>query len=105
MKSGVVYAMTKAAMTQMTYNLACEWAGDRIRVNTLAPWYIDTPLVQPVLQDPAALSAVLARTPMQRVGQAHEVSGLAAFLLMDSAGYITGQVISVDGGFLRNGFF
>lgn len=59
MRSGVVYAMTKAAMTQMGYNLACEWAKDNIRINTIAPWYIDTPLVQPVLKDPVALNQVL----------------------------------------------
>jgi Tropinone reductase 1 len=105
MRSGVVYAMTKAAMTQMGFNLANEWAVDKIRINTVAPWYIDTPLVQPVLTDPAALKGVLARTPMGRVGQPSEVSSLVAYLCLDSASYITGQVIAVDGGFLRNGFF
>jgi tropinone reductase I len=105
MKSGIVYAMTKAAMTQMTFNLACEWAKDNIRVNTIAPWYIDTPLVQPVLTNPETFGQVIERTPMQRVGKPDEVSGLAAFLCLDSSAYITGQVIAVDGGFLRNGFF
>ncbi|RYY88095.1 SDR family oxidoreductase [archaeon] len=105
MRSGVVYAMTKAALTQMTYNLACEWAKENIRVNTVAPWYINTPLVQPVLQNPEALQAVLNKTPMGRVGQPEEVSSIAAFFLMDCASYITGQVVGVDGGFLRSGFF
>ena len=104
-KSGVVYAMTKAAMNQMTMNMACEWGADGIRVNVVAPWYIDTPLVQPVLKDPIALAAVLARTPMGRVGQPREVSSLVAFLCMDGASYITGQQIAVDGGFLRSGFY
>lgn len=97
--------MTKAALAQMGSNLACEWAKDNIRVNTIAPWYIDTPLVQPVLQDPELLRTVLQRTPMGRVGQPQEVSGLVAFLCMDSAAYISGQVIAVDGAFLRNGFY
>jgi Tropinone reductase 1 len=105
MRSGVVYAMTKAAMSQMGYNLACEWAKDNIRINTIAPWYIDTPLVQPVLRDPELLKTVLQRTPMGRVGLPQEVSSLAAFLCLDSAAYISGQTIAVDGGFLRNGFF
>lgn len=105
MRSGVVYGMTKAALAQMTFNLACEWAAEGIRVNAIAPWYIDTPLVQPVLQDPASLAYIKERTPMKRVGTAQEVSGLAAFLLMESSTYVTGQVIAADGGFLRNGFY
>lgn len=105
MRSGVVYAMTKAAMAQMSYNLACEWAKDNIRVNTIAPWYINTPLVKPVLSDATLLATVIQRTPMGRVGQPEEVSSLAAFLCLDSAAYISGQVVAVDGGLLRNGFF
>ena len=105
LRSGVIYGMTKAALTQMSYNLACEWAHDKIRVNTICPWYIDTPLVQPVLSNPETLATVLDRTPMKRVGTTNEVSSLAAFLCMDHAKYISGQNIAVDGGFLRNGFF
>eukprot|EP01039_Chlorochromonas_danica_P005875 gene5875-6470_t len=104
-RSGVIYAMTKAAIAQMTYNLACEWAQHNIRVNTIAPWYIDTPLVQAVLEDPEALQLIHERTPLGRIGTPNEVSGLAAFLCMDTASYITGQIIAVDGGFLRKGFF
>jgi Tropinone reductase 1 len=104
-RSGIVYAMTKAAMAQMTFNLACEWAKEAIRVNTIAPWYIDTPLTQPVLTNPELLAVILKRTPMGRTGRPEEVSGLAAFLAMDHSAYITGQIIGVDGGFLRNGFF
>lgn len=68
-KSGVVYAMTKAAMNQLTFNLACEWATDGIRVNCIAPWYIGTPLALQVLQDPDYLKSVLDRTPMKRIGK------------------------------------
>eukprot|EP01038_Epipyxis_sp_PR26KG_P013347 gene13347-17903_t len=105
LRSGVIYAMTKAAMAQMAYNLACEWSSDNIRVNCVAPWYIDTPLAKPVLSNPEALKQVLDRTPLKRVGNVEEVSGIVAFLCMDSSSYITGQVVAVDGGFLRNGFF
>ena len=69
--------MTKAAMTQMTYNMACEWAVDNIRVNIIAPWYTNTPLAQPVLQDPIAYQEILQRTPMKRIGQPEEVSAIA----------------------------
>jgi Tropinone reductase 1 len=91
LKSGVVYAMTKAAMVQMTFNMACEWAMDNIRVNVVAPWYIDTPLARlrrktsillfffgyltsichfcrPVFDNPQNLQLILDRTPFKRVG-------------------------------------
>eukprot|EP01035_Chromulina_nebulosa_P017518 gene17518-23079_t len=104
-KSGVIYAMTKAAMNQMSMNLACEFAIENIRVNTVSPWYIDTPLAQQVLSNQAYLEEILNRTPLRRIGQPSEVSSLVAFLCMDKSSYITGQVIAVDGAFLRNGFF
>ena len=102
--SGAPYAMTKAAMTQMTRNLAVEWAAEGIRVNTVAPWYIRTPLAEPVLNDPERLAAVLARTPMRRVGEPEEVAAAVCFLCMPAASYITGQWLAVDGGFLINGY-
>jgi len=104
LRTGAPYAMSKAAINQLTRNLAVEWAGDGIRVNAVAPWYIDTPLARQVLKDPEYLAQVLERTPMGRVGQADEVAGTIAFLCLSVAGYITGQVIPVDGGFSVNGF-
>jgi tropinone reductase I len=104
LKTGVVYGMTKAAMLQMTRNLACEWAADNIRVNVIAPWYIETPLAEQVLKNPEYLKEVLARTPMKRVGKPGEVAAAAAFLAMEASSYITGQCIAVDGGFSVYGF-
>ena len=105
MKSGTPYAATKAAMNQLTGNLACEWGPDGIRVNCIAPWYIRTPLAIQVLKDEAYKASVLERTPAGRVGEPFEVAGICAFLCTPAAGYITGQVISVDGGFTRNGYY
>ncbi|MGD8481401.1 MAG: SDR family oxidoreductase [Gammaproteobacteria bacterium] len=102
--TGAPYAMTKAAMIQMTRNLAVEWASDHIRVNAVAPWYIDTPLARQVLEDDDYRAAVLDRTPMGRIGEPAEVAAAVAFLCMPAAGYITGQCLAVDGGFTVNGF-
>lgn len=96
--------MSKAAMIQLGKHLAVEWERDNIRINTIAPWYIETELTRPALSDQEKLDAIISRTPLRRVGQPQEVATLAAFLCMPAASYITGQCIAVDGGFLANGF-
>ena len=104
LRTGAVYAMTKAAIIQLSRNLSVEWAPDNIRVNSVVPWYISTPLAKQVLSDKAYLEEVLSRTPLGRVGEPEEVAALVAFLAMDSSSYITGQQICVDGGFSVYGF-
>lgn len=104
LRTGFPYAMSKAALDQFTRNLACEWAQHGIRVNTISPWYIATPLAETVLKDEAYLAEVLSRTPMNRVGDPAEVATAVAFLCMPASSYITGQNISVDGGFSVYGF-
>ncbi|QIP16034.1 SDR family oxidoreductase [Spirosoma aureum] len=102
--SGSLYGMTKAAMLQLTRNLAVEWAPDGIRVNAVAPWYIKTPLASPVLTNPEKLGGILKRTPMNRVGEPEEVASVVSFLSMPASGYVTGQIIAVDGGLMAWGY-
>ncbi len=94
--------MTKAAMIQLTKNLAVEWGKEGIRVNSVAPWYINTPLAAQVLSNKVYKDEVLSRTPMGRVGEVEEVASLVAYLCMPSSSYITGQVLTVDGGLTIN---
>jgi len=103
-RSGSPYGMTKAAIVQLTRNLACEWAEDGIRVNAVAPWYIRTQRTASKLADPDYLDEVLERTPMGRIGEPEEVASAVAFLCMPASSYITGECVAVDGGFLHYGF-
>jgi Tropinone reductase 1 len=104
LRTGAPYGMSKAAMIQLTRNCAVEWARDEIRVNAIAPWYIDTPLARQVLDDDQYLAEVLERTPLGRIGEPEEVARTVAFLCMPGAGYITGQCLVIDGGFSVFGF-
>lgn len=96
--TGTPYAMTKAAISQLTRNLACEWAPDNIRVNCVAPGFIRTPLTAPLLGKEDFMNMVLPNIPMKRVGEPFEIGGITAFLCTPSASYLTGQTITVDGG-------
>lgn len=103
-RTGVIYGMTKAAIDQFTRNIAVEWAKDKIRVNAVAPWYIETPMVKHLFQNKGYLNDVLDRTPLKRLGKPEEVAATIAFLCLPAARFITGQCIDVDGGFTIYGF-
>ncbi|XP_022752710.1 tropinone reductase homolog At2g29290-like isoform X1 [Durio zibethinus] len=100
---GSIYGATKGAINQLAKYLACEWAKDNIRVNSVAPWFIRTPLVESIIENFS--EAIISRTPMGRIGEPDEVSSLVGFLCLPAASYMTGQTICIDGGMTVNGFF
>jgi Tropinone reductase 1 len=96
--SGIIYGATKAALLQLTRSLAHEWARDGIRVNAVAPGYIETPLAAQVLSKPGVRQAIEKRVMLKRIGQPEEIAAAIAFLAMPVASYITGSTLVIDGG-------
>ncbi|SEH03238.1 NAD(P)-dependent dehydrogenase, short-chain alcohol dehydrogenase family [Nonomuraea solani] len=93
-----VYASTKAAILQMARGLATEVGPQGVRVNTIAPGVIDTPLTRPLWDDVKAREAYSAHTVFGRWGSADEVASAVAFLASDAASYVTGENLVVDAG-------
>ncbi|GGB64916.1 SDR family NAD(P)-dependent oxidoreductase [Fictibacillus barbaricus] len=104
LRTGVVYASTKAAIIQMTKNLALEWGQYGINVNSIGPWYFKTPLTEKLLADQSYLDDILAVTPQKRVGELPDLVGPAVFLASEAANYVNGQTLFVDGGMSIQGF-
>ena len=93
-----IYSMTKAALISLTQTLAMELASDRITVNAIAPGLVRTHFARVIWENDAIRDSVLARTPLQRMGEPDDIAGIALFLASAAADYATGQTFVIDGG-------
>jgi gluconate 5-dehydrogenase len=92
------YVAAKGAISALTRQWATEWATHGIRVNAIMPTFVDTPQVASLLSDPAFKAGIVNRIPLRRVGETRDLVGPAIFLCSDAASFVTGHVLSIDGG-------
>ena len=92
------YNISKAADFQLVRNLAIEWGPYNVRVNSIAPGVIRTAFARALWEDPVAEEALNRFTPLRRIGEPHDISGVAVFLASDASRFMTGQVMVIDGG-------
>jgi len=93
------YNASKAAVHHLTKSLAAEWGDRGVRVNAVAPTYIETPLTKFGMQDREMYDTWIEMTPMRRVGQPEEIGSVVLFLASDAASLLTGAIINADGGY------
>jgi NAD(P)-dependent dehydrogenase (short-subunit alcohol dehydrogenase family) len=93
------YSASKGGIGQLTKSLAAAWAVEQVRVNAVAPGWIATPLTEALRLDPERSRPIMMRTPMDRWGTPEEVAGAAVFLASPAAKFITGAILTVDGGY------
>ncbi len=96
----IAYQTSKGAVVNFTRALAVEWAPHGIRVNAVAPTWVDTQFIKPLTQQPEIMARIKAMTPLGRVARPEEVAAAIVFLASPAAAMVTGHTLAVDGGFL-----
>ena len=94
------YAASKGGIAQLTKTLAIAFAADGIRVNAIAPGWIETPLTEGLRGNAERSAAILARTPLQRWGKPEDLVGGVLYLCSPIASFVTGTVLAINGGYL-----
>lgn len=94
------YSASKGGVAQLTKALAGKWADDGIRVNAIAPGWIETEMTQGLRENPDRTAGIMARTPLKRWGKPEEVGALVNWLVSEQASFVTGSIYPVDGGYL-----
>ena len=92
------YVAAKGAVSSLTRQWATEWAKHGITVNAIAPTFVDTPQVAMLLGDPAFKAGVVSRIPLGRVGETGDLVGAVLFFASDASAFVTGQILTIDGG-------
>lgn len=93
-----LYGLSKAALAQLARNLAVEWGPQGVRVNAISPGLIRTPLAAQLIANEVFMERRMQATPLRRVGEPHEIAGVAVMLASPAGGFVTGQNLVVDGG-------
>ena len=96
----ISYQTTKGAVVNMTRALAVEWAKQKIRVNAVAPTYVNTPFIAELMKRPELVEKINGMTPLGRLAEPEEVAAVVLFLASPAASMVTGHTLPVDGGFL-----
>lgn len=96
----IAYHASKGAVVNLTRALAVEWGGRGVRVNAIAPTFVETPFTENLLSDPAMRSAIEAATPMGRIARVDDLAGAILYLSSSASALVTGHSLAVDGGWL-----